>query len=46
VAAAVFDGISAELQASGRDVGAMAEPMAEDAQAAIAVAEEAPAAQA
>jgi small subunit ribosomal protein S2 len=41
VAAAVFDGISAELQASGADVGAMAAPPAEEA-----AAEEAPAAQA
>ncbi|MBY0336140.1 MAG: 30S ribosomal protein S2 [Acetobacteraceae bacterium] len=40
VAGAVFDGISAELQASGRDVGEMAEPMAEEALA------EAPAAEA
>ena len=30
IAAAVFDGISAEMVASGRDVGAMAEPVAED----------------
>nr|WP_314074363.1 30S ribosomal protein S2 [uncultured Roseococcus sp.] len=41
VASAVFDGISAELQASGRDVGALAEPVAEEV-----VAEEAPAPQA
>lgn len=43
VAAAVFDGISAELQASGTDVGAMAAPPAEEALAAV---EDAPAAQA
>jgi small subunit ribosomal protein S2 len=46
VAAAVFDGISAEMQASGRDVGAMAEPMAEEAPAEVAPPEEAPATQA
>jgi small subunit ribosomal protein S2 len=40
VAAAVFDGISAELQATGRDVGEMAEPLPEEALA------EAPAAEA
>ncbi|MBB3898103.1 small subunit ribosomal protein S2 [Roseococcus suduntuyensis] len=43
VAGAVFDGISAEMQASGADLGAMAAPMPEE----VAVpAEEAPAAQA
>jgi small subunit ribosomal protein S2 len=45
VAAAVFDGISAELQASGADLGAMAAPVGEEALPAPA-AEEAPAAQA
>ena len=45
VAGAVFDGISAELQASGTDMGAMAAPVAEEALAAPA-AEETPAAQA
>jgi small subunit ribosomal protein S2 len=44
VAGAVFDGISAELQASGTDMGAMAAPVAEEALAAPA--EETPAAQA
>jgi small subunit ribosomal protein S2 len=43
VAAAVFDGISAELQASGTDVGAMEAPPAEEA---LAAAAEAPAPQA
>jgi small subunit ribosomal protein S2 len=42
VAGAVFDGISAEMQASGADMGAMAAPMPEEA---LPV-EEAPAAQA
>jgi small subunit ribosomal protein S2 len=46
VAAAVFDGISAEMQASGRDVGAMAEPMAEEAPVEVATPEETPAPQA
>lgn len=46
IAAAVFDGISAEMQASGRDVGAMAEPMAEEAMEVATAVEEAPAAQA
>jgi small subunit ribosomal protein S2 len=46
VAAAVFDGISAEMQASGRDVGAMAEPMAEEAPVEVAAPEETPAPQA
>jgi small subunit ribosomal protein S2 len=45
IAAAVFDGISAEIQASGRDMGEVAEPLPEEALAAPA-AEEAPAAQA
>jgi small subunit ribosomal protein S2 len=45
IAAAVFDGISAEMQASGRDVGALAEPVAEEVAIEVA-AEEAPAAQA
>jgi small subunit ribosomal protein S2 len=44
IAAAVFDGISAEMQASGRDVGALAEPVAEEVT--IEVAAEEPAAQA
>jgi small subunit ribosomal protein S2 len=49
VAAAVFDGISAEMTASGRDLGAMEEVLPEDAAIEVAppaAAEEAPAAQA
>jgi small subunit ribosomal protein S2 len=46
VAGAVFDGISAELQASGTDIGAMSAPVPEEALAAPQGAEEAPAAQA
>jgi small subunit ribosomal protein S2 len=49
IAAAVFDGISAEMVASGRDVGAMEEPVAEDAVIEVAAEEaaaDAPVAQA
>lgn len=46
IAAAVFDGISAEMVASGRDVGAMPEPVVEDAVIEVAAEEPAPVAQA